>query len=194
MASDIELSKDSGFILFLRGANIKYTKQIHIAKSILHGRCPCCFVEERKIDGQNKIYRGYFTQHWENGTFLQSWNNYPYIDVEEQVRIFNDHFQTYHYQDGKHLNMTEPEKLTLGILQQLMIYAVNTGRGRSRGNVERYGSAIIKLEKEFQIPQLVLAELLNSSFQKLGEAAYRAMVQNGLPDWVKKVTSNTNDL
>lgn len=189
MASDIELSKDSDFILFLRAANIKYTKEIHIAKLIIQGQCPCCFVEERKIDGQNKMYRGYFTYHGESGTHLQSWNNYPYYDVEEQVRIFNDHFQIYHYQDGRHLNMTDPEKLTLAILQQLMIYAVNAGRGRSRGNVERYGSAIIKLEKEFQIPQIVLAELLNTSFQKLGEAAYRAMVQNGLPDWVKKVTS-----
>lgn len=164
---DIINHQDSDFILFLKSQGISITFEIMTFKHISSLRCNLC------------------------NHYIHDYIEY-YHSICDRIEIFAEHYIKQHSE----LRLLKPDlcdselrhdikifNRTYAILQQLLIYARNYN---IRGAKLKKGSVIWTLQKEFQIPLIVLRNILDISEQKLGDLAYAYVESiNELPSWAK---------
>ena len=192
MTNNIEVHNDSDFILFLKKCEIKLTPEIRLLyyMSSMHICFVCHHVDaynEKTYSSYNELKDHFIKKHTTDYEGNRRDKGYAFGKSSNDI---HDHYSTTEY-IGWNNNQI------LGLIDQLIVlenYLNRRVHMRRRDTNTRFnfyrdlGGCIIKIMKDYQIPQLMFVRYLGLplvSLEKYTTTYYVSLPDNEKPGWMK---------
>ena len=195
MNSNIELHNESDFILFLKHNEIKLTSEIRLLYYMTIGNM--CFVchhidsypnDKNNFESYQKLKAHFIKKHT---------TDYEGKRVDRSCAEGLSRGDLHDYYSKTEILVWNNNKI-LGLMDQMIVLENYLDRrlhirGRGKQDEKLYfyrdlGACIIKIMKDYQIPQLMFTKYLGISaisFEKYTTAYYMCLDDNEKPGWMK---------